>query len=69
MSHWLVVVGAALIAIAIAISHRFEISSVTGSGDYVGLWRVDNWTGEVLYCDKGMSGEACEPARIVNLGH
>ena len=67
--NWLIIISAALVALAIATSHRYEISSVATGADYVGLWRVDNWTGEILYCDRGATGEACEQARIVNFGH
>lgn len=63
---WSIVGGAALIAAAIAGSHRYEIASFTLSTGYAGLWRADNWTGEILFCDRGQNPEtACEPARII----
>ena len=54
-------IGAFLIGAAIALSHRYEIAATALGQDYVSLWRVDNWTGEILYCDHG---EACEVARV-----
>jgi hypothetical protein len=33
--------------------------------DYVAAWRVDNWTGEILYCDKGVvAGVGCTPVGV-----
>jgi hypothetical protein len=61
---WGIVLGALLIGAAIALSHRYEIAATALGQDYVSLWRVDNWTGEILYCDHGDSGEACEVARV-----
>lgn len=59
-----IVIGAALIAIAIAISHRYEIAVFALAPNYEGAWRVDNWTGQILYCDRGASADvACELAR------
>jgi hypothetical protein len=52
-----IVIGAALIAGAIAISHRYEINAhrvecpVERSPCSV-VWRVDQWTGETWYCQR-----------------
>jgi hypothetical protein len=60
-----IVIGAALLAAAIALSHRYEIKSVMLPPDYVAAWRVDNWAGELLYCDKGtVAGVGCSPVWI-----
>ena len=44
-SSWAILIGAALIAGAIAISGRFEIVM----SNYV-AWRIDRWTGDILVC-------------------
>jgi hypothetical protein len=60
-----VAIGAMLIAAAIALSHRYEIAPIMLAPDYVAAWRVDNWTGEILYCDKGnVAGVGCSPVWI-----
>jgi hypothetical protein len=60
----IVIVGIA-IAAAIAVSHRFQIAAVTLAPDYVAAWRLDNWTGAMLYCDKGVvAGVGCAPVQI-----
>lgn len=51
-----IVIGATLIAAAIALSHRYDLSSVApvscnATQQCVGAWRADNWTGEVAYCE------------------
>jgi hypothetical protein len=62
---WGIVAGAALIAGSISISHRYEIGTFAGSTGYAALWRSDNLTGEVLYCDRYQtSGTACKEAEI-----
>ena len=62
---WGIVAGAALIAGSIAISHRYEIGTFAGTNGYAGLWRSDNLTGQILYCDRDQtSGAACKAAEI-----
>lgn len=62
---WGIIVGGALLAASIAISHRYEMSSFASTGGYVGLWRADNLTGEILFCDKSDTAPAaCKPATI-----
>ena len=62
---WGIVAGAALIAGSIVISHRYEIDTFAGSSGYAALWRSDNLTGEILYCDRSAtSGAACKPVEI-----
>jgi hypothetical protein len=60
-----IIIGTTLIAAAIAVSHRYQIATAMLAPDYVLVWRVDNWTGEILYCDRGaVPGVGCEPAHI-----
>jgi hypothetical protein len=60
-----IVIAGIAIAAAIAVSHRFQITAVTLAPDYVAAWRIDNWTGGMLYCDKGVvAGVGCAPAQI-----
>lgn len=46
-----IIIGAALIAGAFAISHRYQIVTAALAPNYVVAWRLDNWTGDILYCD------------------
>ena len=62
---WGIVVGAAVIACSVAISHRYEIGTFAGQSGYAALWRSDNLTGEILYCDRSdIANAACKPAEI-----
>ena len=53
-----VLLGAALIALSIAIAHRYEVSTAT-SGDAAYVWRFDQWTGGITLCAAGPSGVSC----------
>ena len=54
------IIGAALIAAAIALSFRY---TVTGAGSAV--WRVDRWTGAMWFCTQfpRTGRQVCYPAR------
>lgn len=60
------VIGAALIAAAIAVSHRYSMGVVNGADDYSSVWRVDQWTGKILTCDygKGFTEPGCTEVSI-----
>lgn len=64
-SGWGILIGAIAIAVAIGFTGRYRIAVIALPPNYVAAWRIDTWTGQVLYCDKGDSGEACEPVRIL----
>jgi len=60
-----IVLGAALISASIALSHRYEMVRFdTKDGTPPGVWRSDNWTGDMMFCDKSVTGEGCEPVKI-----
>lgn len=51
-----IIIGAALIAGSIAVSHRYTISAHRvncniESSPCSGTWRVDEWTGKVEFCE------------------
>jgi len=48
-----IIVAAALLAAAFAVSHRYTVLAIGGDHDYTSMWRVDQWTGRVLLCDFG----------------
>jgi hypothetical protein len=60
------VIGAALIAAALAASHRYTIAAhaCTGNGGNCSrAWRVDEWTGKMMLCDYTPIGPgSLEPA-------
>jgi len=65
MKSWAVLLAALLIAVAVAFSHRYSLVAYSNSAQHESAWRVDNWTGQILYCDRGMSADvACEYAKI-----
>jgi hypothetical protein len=48
-----VVVGAAMIAGAIAVSHRFSLevhACSANNSNCSRAWRVDQWTGKIVFC-------------------
>jgi hypothetical protein len=62
MNLWLaVIIGAALVAGAYVISHRYTAYALNGADDYSVVWRIDQWTGKMLICDygKGFTEPAC----------
>jgi len=42
-------IGAAIIAGAIALSHRYIIAAASG-GDAAYAWRIDQWSGQITLC-------------------
>jgi hypothetical protein len=49
-----IVIAAALIGAGFAISHRYEISAhacTANSGNCSRVWRVDQWTGHMMFCE------------------
>jgi hypothetical protein len=45
------VVGAALIAVAIAVSHRYSVVTHACGGDCSRAWIINQWTGKAVVCD------------------
>jgi hypothetical protein len=45
--------AAIIIASVFAVSHRYTVSIMGGANNYSVIWRVDQWTGDVLICDYG----------------
>jgi hypothetical protein len=70
-----IVISAALIAGAIAVSHRYEIEAhpcTANGGNCSRAWRTDQWTGKVVFCQYlpavpvvGSFEPSCEEAGIV----
>jgi hypothetical protein len=67
-----IVVAAALIAAAIAISHRYEIRATACSPSETvcsRTWRVDQWTGAMSFCEyKGLPDCIAVPAQRPSAG-
>jgi hypothetical protein len=54
-----IIVAAALIGAALTISHRYAISAHAcgaDEGNCSRVWRVDQWTGEILFCQNKPPG-------------
>jgi len=51
-----IVVAGALVAIAILLAFRWQISSATGV-----VYRLDGWTGHVAICEVGVHDYRCQP--------
>ena len=59
------VIGAALIAAGIAVSHRYDlVAHACGSagGDCTRAWLVDQWTGRMLLCEFASDSRGGNPA-------
>jgi hypothetical protein len=62
-----VVIAAALIGSAIAVSHRYVIAAHpcgAAAGDCSRTWRVDQWTGQTSLCEFASDSHAAGPACV-----
>jgi hypothetical protein len=63
------VIGAALIAAAIAVSHRYSIVTHSCGDDCSRAWIVNQWTGRAIICDfKIIVGQMPTPSGAVCFG-
>lgn len=53
-------IGAAVIAGAIALSHRYTIAAASG-GDAAYAWRIDQWSGQITLCKSDAYKIWCMP--------
>ena len=61
-------IAALIIAGAYALSHRYTVRAIGGADQYTSIWRVDQWTGNVVTCDygKGFTAPACTAVKMMD---
>lgn len=59
-----IVFAGMVISIAIAFAGHYQVAATSVSPKYATFWRVNTWTGEVLYCDAGETGIGCSAAQM-----
>jgi hypothetical protein len=55
-----VLIGAAIVAGAIALSHRYTIAAASG-GDAAYAWQIDQWSGQITLCKSDVYKFWCMP--------
>lgn len=72
---WAIIIGAALISVAILISHRYSVSAFPGfpeslatmaGGGHPGAWRIDEWTGHTEFCYGNPAGGGAGCTSVTN---